>query len=284
MLRGAVCNVYTDCNCYTYESRDGSFYNMELTADFEHYFGAVPLVEYINNTERQGDFEQLIPIMDAYNLLMSDRVNDKEQFVDSFLFLNNIEVDSEQQKKLRHEKILMAMDPDADAKYLSKVLSESDMKILRDDLKEDIHRFAMVPDMTDVNFSGNLSGVAIRYKLLTFEQHIKAKESYFTEGLKKRFALYNAVLEFRRLMAEVPVHRVDVIFTHNLPSNNYEVSQMINNLNTLVTQETLLAQLDFVGDPKEEAALAREEQAEKREDAAAARTKADYSVRYGKEE
>lgn len=36
--------------------------------------------------EAQGDFEQVVSIIDAYNIVMSDRVNDKEQFVDAILF------------------------------------------------------------------------------------------------------------------------------------------------------------------------------------------------------
>ena len=47
--------------------------------------------------------------------------------------------------------------------------------------------------------------------------------------------------------------------------NNLEVAQMINNLSNMVTSETLLDQLDFVADPKEEAELVRKEQAEKQE-------------------
>ena len=51
------------------------------------------------------------------------------------------------------------------------------------------------------------------------------------------------------------------MFTHNLPVNNYEMSQMITNLKGMVSTETLIAQLDFVTDPQEEAELARQETA-----------------------
>ena len=52
-----------------------------------HYFGEVPIIEYLNNKEGIGDFEQQIPLIDAYNTLMSDRINDKEQFIDALLVL-----------------------------------------------------------------------------------------------------------------------------------------------------------------------------------------------------
>lgn len=260
-VNGVVCNVYTDSMIYAYENSSDSWYNMQLTFEGEHYFGAVPLIEYNNNSEKQGDFEQLIPLIDAYNVLQSDRVNDKEQFVDAFLFLTGVEIDSEQAKQLREERILMGYDG-SDAKYLSKVMSESDIQILSDNIKDDIHKFSCVPDLSDESFGNNLSGVAIKYKLMGFEQEIRNKERSIAKSLKMRFTLYNYYLNIKSLMPFVPVHRVDVIFKRNLPVNNAEVAQMIRDLDGMATQETLLAQLDFIGDPKEEAELARKEQNE----------------------
>lgn len=254
-----VCAVVCDNSMiYTYENNADSFEHMTLTDSQRHYFGKMPLLEYRNNEERQGDFEQLIPLIDAYNILESDRVNDKEQFVESFLFLTGIDLDSTQAKKLREEKILMGYEG-AKAEYLSKVLSEGDVEVLKEAIKSDIHRFSMVPDLTDRTFGSNLSGVAIKYKLMGFEQHVRNKERYFTKGLKKRFELYVNFLSLKGAMEYVPIHRVDVVFTRNMPVNELEVSQMIKNLEGIATSETLLGQLSFVGDAKEEAALAARE-------------------------
>ena len=57
----------------------------------------------------------------------------------------------------------------------------------------------------------------------------------------------------------MPLHRIDAVFTRNLPVNELEVSQMIRNLSGIATNETLLSQLSFVGDAKEEAQLAQKE-------------------------
>lgn len=260
-ITGTVCNVYDDTMIRTYEAASDSWEAMQLTFEAPHYFGAVPLIEHINNTERQGDFEQQISLIDAYNKLQSDRVNDKEQFVNSFLFISNMDVDSENAEKLKEERILLGF-ADSDAKFLSDVMTESDIKVLRDDYKEDIHRFSMVPDLSDESFGNNLSGVAIKYKLLGFEQMIKNKERYFTEGLKSRFEMYNHFLAIRKNMQKIPIHRVDIIFTHNLPVNNLETAQMLSQLDNMLSLETKLSQLDFVSDAKEEAELVRKEKEE----------------------
>lgn len=260
--KGVVCQVYTDTQIFTYKNDADSWAVMRLDSTVSHYFGAVPLIEYRNNEECQGDFEQLISLIDAYNILQSDRVNDKEQFVDAFLFLVNCDIDGEQARKLRRERILMGYD-DASAEYLSKVLNEADIKVLRDDIKDDIHRLSHVPDLSDESFGNNLSGVAIKYKLLGFEQHVKNKERNFARSLRKRFELYNTFLALKNSMQTVPTHRVDIVFTYNLPANELEVAQMISYLQGLASNETLLDQLSFVGDAKEEAELAKKEQAEK---------------------
>lgn len=257
-VTGVCCIICDDKMIYTYENESDSFLHMKLTDKQRHYFGALPIVEYRNNEEMQGDFEQLIPLIDAYNVLESDRVNDKEQFVDAFLFLTGIDLDSEQAKKLREERILMGYEG-ATAQYLAKVMSESDVEVLKDSLKTDIHRFSMIPDLSDQTFGTNLSGVAIKYKLMGFEQHVRNKERYFTKSLKKRFELYINFLSLKGAMEYVPIHRIEVAFTRNLPVNELEVSQMVQNLSGIATSETLLSQLSFVGDPKEEAQLAAKE-------------------------
>ncbi len=261
-VSGTECMVCDKDAVYTFASGSDSFANMELKDITHHYLGDIPMIEYRNNEEEQGDFEQLISLIDAYNVLMSDRVNDKEQFVESFLFLKNIEIDSKQAKKLREERVLMGYDGNSSAQYLSKVMSEADIKVLADDLKQDIHRFAMVPDLSDQQFGTNLSGVAIKYKLMCFEQQIRNKERYFAKALKKRFELYVNYYSLKGSMQYVPVHCIDVVFTRNMPVNELEVSQMIQNLSGIATSETLLSQLSFVSDPEEEAALAKKERAE----------------------
>lgn len=52
-----------------------------------HYMGEIPIIEYLNNKLAIGDFELQIPLIDAYNALMSDRVTDKEQFIDAILLV-----------------------------------------------------------------------------------------------------------------------------------------------------------------------------------------------------
>lgn len=260
-----ICNVYDSSYIYRYECDGDNTDKLVLVeGDYieNHYFNNVPIIEYMNNSDKQGDYEQLISLIDAYNALQSDRVNDKEQFVDAFLFLIGVDLDSGLAKQLKEEKILLACDGGR-AEYLSKVLSESDIEVLKNSIRDDIHKFSLVPDLTDENFGNNLSGIAIKYKLLGFEQLTKTKERFFAKTLKQRFAIYNEFLVTKSAMKPVAVHQVDVMFKHNLPANDLETAQMISLLTGTVSTETLLSQLAFVGDAKEETEMSKAERLEK---------------------
>lgn len=266
-VTGVVCNVYDNDSIYCYEGYTDSWEAMSLVSEAPHYFSGVPLVEYVNNEEKTGDYESVTTLIDAYNELQSDRVNDKEDFVDAFLFLRGLDMDSETAKKLKEERILLGVE-DSDAKYLNKIMTESDIKVLRDDLKEDIHRFSMVPDLSDESFGNNLSGVAIRYKILAFEQMIKNKEASLKPSFERRFELYGNYLAVKSNTRKVPKHKIDIIFTHNLPSNNLETAQTMNYLKDDLSLATKLGQFDFITDAEEEARLVEEERKSRFEETA----------------
>lgn len=248
----------------------------QVGKDEPHAFGDVPIICYKNNPELLGDYEPVLSLIDAYNLLQSDRINDKEQLVDAILLFYGIDFDAEQNELLKESRMLANIPVDARAEYLVKTLQEGDVDILRQNIETDIHKISMTPNMSDQNFVGNSSGVAIRYKLLAFEQNIKNKERYMEKGLMERFKLYNHFLFTQSKMAEIPVEEVDAVFKRNLPSNDFEISQMINNLADVVDTETLISQLSFIKDASEIVALKKKEDEEK--------PKAPYNDAFGNNE
>lgn len=228
-----------------------------------HYFGDIPVIVYRNNSEEMGDFEPVTSIIDAYNVLQSDRVNDKEQLVDALLVIKGATLTPEQRALMRESRMLTMASKEVDISYLIKQLNEADADTLRQVLENDIHKISMTPNLSDQNFVGNASGVAIRYKLLAFEQSVSNKERYFEKGLKTRFGLYNNYLATLKKMPLIESYKVDVVFKRNLPQNDLETSQMIANLSGTVDKETLVSQLSFVDDVKAVLKAVAEEENEK---------------------
>lgn len=204
---------------------------VQIVNETAHYFGDVPMVEYWNDEDERGDFEWVISLIDAYDKLESDRVNDKEQFVDKLLVLTGCVLETDKDgrepwQQLREDKALCLPDNTASAQYLQGALTESDVEVLRSALQADIHKMAMVPDLSDKDFAYNASGVAMKYKLWGLEQMTSVKEQWFIEGLKTRlrlFANFSAVKGHPRL----DVDAVRISMQRAMPENLLENAQLV---------------------------------------------------------
>ena len=220
-----------------------SFTITKKGSPYKHFFGDVPIIEFYNNWDRQSDFEQVTSLIDAYNVLQSDRVNDKEQFVDSLLVIKGqILGDDAEEESAAYNAIkqygVMTIDDTGDAKWLTRQFDEQAVDILRRSIESDIHKFSGVPCLSDESFSGNSSGVALKYKLIGFEQMTKIKERYFTEGLKIRLKLMaNGLMMVGS--QKIDTNDIRIIFTRSLPENELELAQTINLLKGVVDEDRL---------------------------------------------
>lgn len=241
--------AYTDEKIITM-TLDGDGGVLEAATEKPHFFGAVPVTEYANNKSYMGSFEPVLGLIDAYNIIQSDRVNEREEIADAILVLKNFTLDEKRQANLRDLRLLTSVPADGDAFYLTKGQSESDADILKQSIADDIHKFSKTPNLSDQNFVGNSSGVALNYKLLAFEEEAKTHERFIEKGLKKRLTLYfnleNHLKQGAGGKTAKEISRIDVVFNRNLPKNDYETSQMITNLQGIVKDEYLVKQLSFI--------------------------------------
>ena len=224
-----------------------------------HYFEEIPVVEYLNNKLAIGDYELQIPLIDAYNALMSDRITDKEQFIDSILaiygaMLGDADAKDEDGKSAK-ERIkqdrLMELPADAKAEYLTRTFDEAGVEVLKKAIEQDIHKFSHIPCMTDESFGGNISGVAMEFKLLGMENITKIKTRYYKKGLRKRIRLFSGWLQKSKAV-NVDISGIVPTFTRALPRNLLEISQIVANLWGKVSKKTLLSQVPFVDNVEEE--------------------------------
>jgi SPP1 family phage portal protein len=258
---------------YEYDCLSGSEIVIPDTGDEsrvkEHAFGMIPIIEFKNNSEEMGDFEPVMHLIDAYNILQSDRINDKEQLVEALLIGYGFDLEDKQKKELVMNRMAFGLPKKSEAEmtYLTKNLDESQIEILRKAIVEDIHKISQTPNMSDENFVGNSSGVAIRYKLIAFEQSINNKQRYFERGLLKRLELYkNYLVSIKALNpSTIDLSDTKVVFKRNLPQNDLEIAQMISLLQRIIDDETLAGQLSFVEDAATTIKLNREEEQERYE-------------------
>ncbi len=227
-----------------------------------HWFGGVPVIAYTNNDERQGDFEQILSLIDAYDGLMSSRLTDKKKFVDALLVFYGMTLAEGDETRLAREKFIDGAPLDARAEYIQKTFNESEVQVLADALVREMHKMTLTVDMSDEQFAGNSSGQALKLKLLTMDLLVQNKMRRMERGLRERLALYNHYLTVRGLMAPVDHTQVDVVFSLNLPVNEAETVDTVCRLRGIVDDQTLLSQLWFVRDPAEALANIRQQREE----------------------
>lgn len=244
----ATIEVYSKDKIVVYHC-DELFNNFSVVDERPHYFGIVPVVVYLNNEEEIGDFEPVISLIDAYDKMESDSLNDFEYFVDAYLCLSGLVADSDDVATMKENRILL-LDSDSDAKWLTKDTNDSNIENVKNRLDADIHKFSKVPNMTDEAFAGNSSGVAIKYKTMPMENIVSIKERKFKKGLQRRIELIFAIMS--KTSAAYDWRSIEITFTRNLPTNDVEIAQMASTLSGIVSNETLLAQIPFVEDVEAE--------------------------------
>lgn len=260
--------VFTQNLHYHIVLRDSSIGTTQNENVETHNLGQIPIIEYRNNHFAIGDYEQQISLIDAYNSLMGNRVNDKEQAVESILVLYGAQLADNQEEareamSILAEEGLLELPADAKADFLKNALDENATEILRKALKEDIYTFSHVPNLTDENFAGNSSGVAMEFKLLGLEMITKTKEANYKRGIRQRIAIFAHYLGMQQIALEA--HSIVPQFSRGLPKNLLELSQIINNLEGKVSLRQLISLLPFVEDPDAELEELEEEKEKNKE-------------------
>ena len=243
--------VYTSDRIITYPQKGSG----GSVAVLPHPFLAIPMVEYLNASDAHGDFEDVLSLVDAYDLLACDRLNDRQQFSDAILVLTGVmgigpdPGDSVSAlERLRQEKTLALPDADAKAEWLMKNPVERDLDVLRGTLVEDIHKFSLTPDFSDERFAGNASGIAIKYKLFNFDNRVKLKERFFITGLRERARAFCGWLKTRRGVT-LDADELTFRLARRLPMNEAERAQTLQALKEILPKETLVQNSPIQSDP-----------------------------------
>jgi SPP1 family phage portal protein len=239
--------VYSKDRTLIYSSSVG-FAVLSLLEERPNYFKQVPITVFPLNQERESIFDKVMSLQDAYNKLLSSEVDDFESFCDAYLILKGVQADADDLQAMKQNRVLI-MDADAEASYLTKSVSDTQIENMLKNINDTIHKIANSPDFNDDKFM-SASGISMRYKLTGFENVSSNIVANMTKALQKRIELICEVINIKG--GDSMWRDIDIVFTRNLPVNTLEIAQMVNQLRGLVSDATLLAQLPFVGDVQKE--------------------------------
>ena len=239
--------VYTATTTRIYHSSH-NFTSFSLLDEKIHHYNQVPITIFSLNKDEESIFDKIITLQDAYNKLMSSEVDDFEAFCDAYLVLKGCIADEEDVATMKQNRVLV-LDNDASAEYLTKSISDTQIENMLKNINDTIHKIANSPDFNDEKLLAQ-SGIAMRYKLVGFENVASSIVANMTKALQRRIELICEIIHITG--GEEYWRDVNIIFTRNLPVNVLESAQVVNQLRGLVSDETLLTLLPFIDNPAEE--------------------------------
>jgi len=227
-----------------------------------HMFDYCPLFGVPNNKEMLGDAEKVLKLIDAYDRTISDASNEIEQYRLAYLILKGLGADDETLERVRQAGIFELFDEKDDVKYLTKDINDALIEHHLDRLEENILRFAKSVNFSDESFGGQVTGVAMRYKLLALENKCITMERKMTAAQKYQYKVLCSAWSKKSNVQKDDYLEMEYQYTRNLPSNIKEEAETTSALRGHVSEETRLGMLSFVPDPEKEKELMKKEEEE----------------------
>lgn len=242
--------LYGEDSVVYYDSVEGYSSIME-TSRVPNFYGQCPVTVFSLNADETGIFMPIYTLQDAVNNLMSGEVNNFEDFADAYLVLQGMTADADDLAKMKkHKCILLDGEEHCNAKFLTKDVSDTQVKDMLENLNTKIYAIAQCPDFSDnAIFGSATSGIALRYKLLNFENASADIETQMKKALQRIVELFCEILD----LTEDDVWRdIEIVFTRNIPTETQDIVNLVTALRGVVSSETLLSLLPFIDDPHEE--------------------------------
>lgn len=218
-------------------------------------YGQVPAVEFFETEERESLYGGgILTLVDALDDTLSQKLDNINYLADSYMYLLGGRVDPDEIQMMRLNRFIQVDGNDAinmKIGFLERPDGDNIQEHMIDHLNQTIHEDTGIPDMKDEAFSGNSSGVAIRYKLMPMENRAMTKERKFTQGLRK---LYKIVFSsFTNVLDKPDAWRdLNFKFTRNIPANLADEVATAKNAEGIVSQKTQLSMISTITDPQTE--------------------------------
>ena len=213
-------------------------------------------------------FESVISLVNAFNKAISEKANDVDYFSDQYLVFMGAEIDEEDAKNIKDNRLINYYDKNqnnqsgsaskVDVKFLEKPDSDSQTENLLDRLTKLIFQTTMVANISDESF-GSSSGVSLAYKLQAMSNLALSFQRKFQSSLNSRYKLY---CELSTNVSNKDAWKdIEYTFTRNEPKDIKEQAETANILMGITSQETALSVISVIPDVQAEMEKIKKEEA-----------------------
>ena len=237
---------------------------ISFTEQEPHYYGSVPIVEYVMSEERQSIFEGVKTLMNAINRTLSEKANDIDYYADSYLKILGAELDAETIQTLRDNRTINMSGEGSQnvvVEFVTKPSADEAQENLIERLIDLVYQMAMVANVNDDQFA-TASGVAQEFKLQPMSNMAKNLDRKFKSGMSRRFKMLFAIVTNIQATYRDEWFDIRYSFTRNMPRNLVDEAEVAAKLEGIVSKETQLSTLSIVDNAKQEMDRMAEEDAE----------------------
>ena len=234
--KGILTNVhytaYTDTKVYEFDN-----VMIGEIKESVNGIGCIPIVEYKQDYERMGCFERVIGLLDAINVCTSDRINGLAQFVQSFLWFDNIDIDASDFKSLKDAGAFSTQSREgnqAKIELIESSLNQTEIQSLSDYLYNQLLQICCIPsrEAQSGSTTGQSSMLAGGWQEAEEEAH--RLEEMFDEGEKQFLNVVKHILDRTNDtgIGEIKLRDIDIRFSRNKIANMLVKTQGLLNMKT----------------------------------------------------
>ena len=229
-----------------------------------HSLGDIPIYEYRLNLARMGSFEPAVPLLDAINRVLSNRLDGLEQFIQSFLKFVNCEVDDKNVEQLRKMGAIVIKSVNnfpADVQLVSQELNQEQTQCLVDYLYSQVLVICGMPTTTKGGKSTSDTGNAVflRDGWSQCEARAKDTEQLFKKSEKQFLKLVLHIIRESVKEFDLSLGQVEYKFTRRQHDNLQTKTQaLLSMLQAGIAPETAIATCGLFNDPMDVALQSKE--------------------------
>lgn len=218
-----------------------------------HYYGSVPIVEYVMSEERQSIFEGVKTLMNAINRTLSEKANDIDYYADSYLKILGLDIEEDGLINIRDDRTIVAGSGSETAviEFITKPSADEAQENLIDRLIDLVYQMAMVANVNDDQFA-TASGVAQEFKLQPMSNMAKNLDRKFKSGMSRRFKMIFAIVTNIQAAYRDEWFDIRYSFTRNMPRNLVDEAEVAAKLEGIVSKESQLNVLSIIDNVTEE--------------------------------
>lgn len=248
-------DVYSDSSVkhYTMRGWNGA---LTLLGEEPHYFSQCP-ANIFSLPDEKSIFDCILGLQDAANELVSCEIDDYSAFCDALLVLTSVDATRDDVSAMKEGRTL-CLPEGASAAWLTKNMNDTQIENILKRIHESIYRIAQCPDFSSESFTGGVSsGIAIRYRLTGMENKAGSIEGRMKKALQRRIEIICGIATLK--LGEEVYRDIEIEFKRNIPEDMTSIISMVNSLQGIVSDATLLSQIPFVADVNAELEAVKEQ-------------------------